>query len=147
MKKVILISSAINENRIAITEDGKLAEYFVETPDKEKFVGNIYLGRITRILPSLNAAFVDIGLKQNAFLHFSDVDERFKQILWDEEPERENLEDGNSFEENSVITEIDNLIDNFKNGNGSSNALLKINALTKGVATRKSIKLKKELFS
>jgi len=125
MKKVILISSAINETRIAITEDGKLAEYFVETPDKEKFVGNIYLGRITRILPSLNAAFVDIGLKQNAFLHFSDVDERFRQILWDEEPERENIEDGTKIDENSVIAEIDSLIENFQNGNGSGNGGLK----------------------
>ncbi len=114
MKRVILISSAINENRIAITEDGKLAEYFVETPDKEKYVGNIYLGRITRILPSLNAAFVDIGLKQNAFLHFSDVDERFRQIIWEEESESPNED------EESVINEIDALIENLDGGNGKS---------------------------
>ncbi|MGC8957896.1 MAG: Rne/Rng family ribonuclease [Candidatus Kapaibacteriota bacterium] len=114
MKRVILISSAINENRIAITEDGKLAEYFVETPDKEKYVGNIYLGRITRILPSLNAAFVDIGLKQNAFLHFSDVDERFRQIIWEEESESTNED------EESVINEIDALIENLDGGNGKS---------------------------
>lgn len=120
MKKVILINSAINETRIAITEDGKLAEYFVETPDKEKFVGNIYLGRITRILPSLNAAFVDIGLKQNAFLHFSDVDERFKQILWEEDAERDSLPENGNGSNNSVITEIDNLIENLENGNGKS---------------------------
>lgn len=120
MKKVILINSAINETRIAITEDGKLAEYFVETPDKEKFVGNIYLGRITRILPSLNAAFVDIGLKQNAFLHFSDVDERFKQILWEEDAERDSFPENGNGSNNSVITEIDNLIENLENGNGKS---------------------------
>ncbi len=119
MKKVILISSAINENRIAITEDGKLAEYFVETPDKEKNVGNIYLGKITRILPSLNAAFVDIGLKQNAFLHFSDVDERFRQIIWEEENEKnENLNQITDVQ-SKIIDEIDSLIENLdgkKNG-------------------------------
>ncbi len=119
MKKVILINSAINENRIAITEDGKLAEYFVETPDKEKNVGNIYLGKITRILPSLNAAFVDIGLKQNAFLHFSDVDERFRQIIWEEENEKnENLNQITDVQ-SKIIDEIDSLIENLdgkKNG-------------------------------
>lgn len=122
MKKIILISSAINENRIAILEDGKLAEYFVETPDKEKYVGNIYLGRITRILPSLNAAFVDIGLKQNAFLHFSDVDERFRQIIWEEENESNSIND-NLTTEDSVIKEIDSLLDNLngKNGKNRSN--------------------------
>lgn len=117
MKKIILISSAINEKRIAITEDSKLAEYFVETPDKEKFVGNIYIGRITRILPSLNAAFVDIGLKQNAFLHFSDVDERFRQIIWDEDTENPANTDNNS----SIINEIDALIENLDSNNGKYN--------------------------
>ncbi|MCX7908836.1 MAG: Rne/Rng family ribonuclease [Ignavibacteria bacterium] len=118
MKKEILISSAINENRIAIVEDGKLVEYFVETPDKEKFVGNIYLGRITRILPSLNAAFIDIGLKQNAFLHFSDVDERFRQIIWEEENESSTNEKNNQNNE-SVIQEIDNLLESLNGKNGT----------------------------
>lgn len=119
MKKVILISSAINENRIAILEDGKLAEYFVETPDKEKYVGNIYLGRITRILPSLNAAFVDIGLKQNAFLHFSDVDERFRQIIWEED--NESTANGDNYSSSdSVIKEIDSLLDSLNGKNGKN---------------------------
>jgi ribonuclease G len=117
MKKVILISSAINENRIAITEDGKLAEYFVETPDKEKYVGNIYLGRITRILPSLNAAFVDIGLKQNAFLHFSDVDERFRHIIWEDESDSA-LENETEEIKSDVLTEIDEIIENLNGNNG-----------------------------
>ncbi len=117
MKKEILISSTLNEVRIAITEDGKLSEYFVELPDKEKFVGNIYLGKITRILPSLNAAFVDIGLNQNAFLHFSDVDERFKQIVFEEDDiiqsEKEDyFSTNNGHKNSSVILEINNLIEN-----------------------------------
>lgn len=120
MKKEILISSTLNEVRIAITEDGKLAEYFVELPDKEKFVGNIYLGKVTRILPSLNAAFVDIGLNQNAFLHFSDVDERFKQVIFDEDEgiqsEKEDYSAINNGNHNSsVITEINSLIEDLSN--------------------------------
>ncbi|MCX7880501.1 MAG: Rne/Rng family ribonuclease [Ignavibacteria bacterium] len=123
MKKEILISSEINEIRIAITEDGHLAEYFVELPDQEKYVGNIYLGRIIRILPSLNAAFVDIGLKQNAFLHFSDIDERFKYVLWDEDEKEittleKDLNPDNGKSERSVINEIDELIENLDNQNG-----------------------------
>lgn len=120
MKKEILISSTLNEVRIAITEDGKLAEYFVELPDKEKFVGNIYLGKVTRVLPSLNAAFVDIGLNQNAFLHFSDVDERFKQVIFDEEEgaqsEKEDYFTSNNGNNNSsVIAEINSLIEDLSN--------------------------------
>lgn len=122
MKKEILISSAINEIRIAITEDGRLAEYFVELPEKEKFVGNIYLGKVDRILPSLNAAFINIGLPQNAFLHFSDVDDRFGQFFFDDEEkslENINSSEGSYSQSNStsVIDEIEKLLANFnKNG-------------------------------
>ncbi len=48
MKKVILINTIAHEVRIAITEDGKLAEFFLDTPDKEKNVGDIYLGRLEK---------------------------------------------------------------------------------------------------
>lgn len=75
MNKKILINSTINEVRIAITEDNQLAEYFIDLPDKEKLLGNIYLGRVNRIVQGLNAAFISIGQKQDAFLHFSDIDE------------------------------------------------------------------------
>lgn len=75
IKKEIFINAALNEIRIAITENGRLAELFWELPEKERHVGNIYLGRVDRIMQGMNAAFVDIGLKQSAFLHFSDVGE------------------------------------------------------------------------
>lgn len=73
MKKDIIINSTANEHRIAILEDGRLAELFVETPDKERNVGDIYLGRIAKVMPGIRAAFIDIGMEQDAFLHFSDV--------------------------------------------------------------------------
>ncbi len=73
MKKVILINSIAEEIRIAFTEDGKLAEFFLDTPDKERNVGNIYLGKVGKVIPGIRAAFIDLGFQQDAFLHFSDI--------------------------------------------------------------------------
>lgn len=73
MKKEIVINSTANEHRIAILEEGKLAELFVETPGKERMVGDIYLGKVAKVMPGIRAAFIDIGLQQDAFLHFSDI--------------------------------------------------------------------------
>lgn len=75
MRKEIIINSAINEVRIAITEEGHLAEYFIEHPDKEKLLGNVYYGKVSKVATGINAAFVNIGLSQDAFLHFSDVED------------------------------------------------------------------------
>jgi len=85
MVRRILISSSATHLRIAITEDGKLVELFTETPDTEHHVGNIYLGRVTKIIQGMNAAFVDIGLDQDAFLHFSDVDSTMEDMATDDE--------------------------------------------------------------
>ncbi|MCK5740883.1 MAG: Rne/Rng family ribonuclease [Chlorobi bacterium] len=87
MKKEIIINATMNEVRIAITEDGKLAELFIELPDKERSIGNIYLGRVTRIIQGLNAAFINIGQKQDGFLHFSDIDESLENIYSEEDDE------------------------------------------------------------
>ncbi len=73
MKKEIIINSTANEIRIAITEDSKLAELFVETPEKERLVGDIYVGKVAKVMPGIQAAFINIGLPQDAFLHFSDI--------------------------------------------------------------------------
>ena len=77
MKKEIIINAGSNQTRIAITEDGRLAEIFVETANKEKLVGDIYLGKVAKVMPGIKAAFIDIGLQQDAFLHFSDIGNRF----------------------------------------------------------------------
>jgi ribonuclease G len=73
MKKEIIINSNSDENRIAIAEDGKLSELFIENEDYEKVVGDIYLGRVAKVIPGIKAAFIDLGFKQDAFLHFSDI--------------------------------------------------------------------------
>jgi ribonuclease G len=90
MKKEIIINVAANETRIAITEDGRLAELFVETANKEKMIGDIYLGRVAKVMPGIKAAFIDLGLQQDGFLHFSDIGNRFEEyaaMLGDEEDE------------------------------------------------------------
>ncbi|MCX7936301.1 MAG: Rne/Rng family ribonuclease [Chlorobi bacterium] len=74
MKQVIYMSHSLDETRIAITEQGELVEYFADVPDRERLVGSIFLGRVQKIVQGMNAAFIDIGLEQDAFLHFSDVD-------------------------------------------------------------------------
>ena len=74
MKKEIVINETADQIRIAITEDSRLAEIFVESPGKERMVGDIHLGKVARVMSGIRAAFIDIGQKQDAFLHFSDVD-------------------------------------------------------------------------
>jgi ribonuclease G len=80
MKKEIIINSAPDENRIAITEDGKLTELFIENEEYEKVVGDIYLGKVAKVIPGIKAAFIDLGFKQDAFLHFSDVGDQAEDL-------------------------------------------------------------------
>lgn len=77
MRNEIIINATANEIRIAITEDKRLAELYVETPEKERMVGDIFLGRVAKVMPGIRAAFIDLGLKQDAFLHFSDIGSTF----------------------------------------------------------------------
>ncbi len=100
MQKEIIINSTANEIRIAITEDGRLAELFVETPEKERMVGDIYLGSVARVMPGIKAAFIDIGMKQDGFLHFSDIGRSlgdYSAMIGDEEEldtDEDNEEEG-----------------------------------------------------
>jgi len=73
LKTEIIINAAIHETRIAILEDGKTVEIWVERPDNERMVGDIYKGKIKAVIPGIQAAFVDIGMEKSAFLHVSDV--------------------------------------------------------------------------
>ena len=74
MKKVILFNATSTEKRVALLEDGKLAEIVVERPEQYRILGNIYRGRVSAILPGIQSAFIDIGMEKSAFLHASDVD-------------------------------------------------------------------------
>ncbi len=81
MGKEIIINAEKEQTRIAILEDGDLAELYIENPENTRTIGNIFLGRVRRIMPSIQAAFIDIGQKQDAFLHFSDLAENLPEWL------------------------------------------------------------------
>ncbi len=72
-EKILLADVTPYQTRVALLEDGDLAEYYVERPGRERLAGNIYKGVVRNILPGMEAAFVDIGLEKNAFLHLGDV--------------------------------------------------------------------------
>ena len=69
----MLVESDPHQTRIAVLEDDRLTEIFVERHRHRGLVGNVYKGRVTRVLPGMQAAFVDVGLERDAFLYVSDV--------------------------------------------------------------------------
>lgn len=73
IKREIIVNAESLETRVAVMEDGHLEEFAIERPTEERIVGSIFKGRIQNIEDGLQAAFVDIGLKKNAFIHFWDM--------------------------------------------------------------------------
>ena len=73
MGSILLINAAGRETRVALVEQGHIAEFYLERKKDKGVVGNIYKGRVVRVLPGMQAAFVDIGLDKAAFLYVSDV--------------------------------------------------------------------------
>ena len=71
----IMINVSFGETRVALLEGGALQELFVERPDDRTLVGRVYQGRVQRVLPGMQAAFVDIGLARTAFLHIDDIEQ------------------------------------------------------------------------
>ena len=69
----ILINWAPQETRVAIVENGAVQELHVERTLERGLVGNIYTGKVARVLPGMQSAFIDIGLERAAFLHVADV--------------------------------------------------------------------------
>ncbi|RMI25504.1 MAG: Rne/Rng family ribonuclease [Calditrichaeota bacterium] len=87
MRKEIIINSTNEDVRVALLENGKLVELFVERPDNERMVGDIYKGRVRKVVPGMQAAFIDIGMQQDAFLHFADMGSNINQLFADIEEE------------------------------------------------------------
>lgn len=93
MEAELLVSRVLGETRVALLEDGVTQEVFLEREHERSVVGNIYRGRITRVLPGMQAAFVEIGLPRAAFLYVDDI------VYDDGDDEREEREDLESDEE------------------------------------------------
>ena len=73
MNKEMIISSNGHETRVAILEDDQLAELFVEREQNRGVVGNVYKGRVSKVLPGMQSSFIDLGLERDGFLYVSDV--------------------------------------------------------------------------
>ena len=80
MNKELIVSSSRHETMAAILEDDQVAEIFIERDRQRGAVGNIYKGRVSKVLPGMQCAFVDIGLERDAFLYVSDVVDTAEQF-------------------------------------------------------------------
>src|SRR5512134_1933649 len=72
MTKELVISTNRHETKLALLEDGQLVEVFFQRSNEYSLVGSIHKGRVTRVLPGMQSAFVNIGLERDAFLYVSD---------------------------------------------------------------------------
>ncbi len=81
MKKELIINATASGTEIALLEDKSLVELHYDNTNAEFGVGDLYLGKIKKVMPGLNAVFVDIGHEKDAFLHYSDLSPKFKTLL------------------------------------------------------------------
>jgi ribonuclease G len=80
MSKEMIISSSAHETRVAILEDDQVAEIFIERERSRGVVGNVYKGRVSKVLPGMQSAFIDLGLERDGFLYVSDVVATFEEF-------------------------------------------------------------------
>ncbi len=81
MARDLIVSTSPEETRVALLEDGVVSELFLEREARRGIVGSIYKGRVTRVLPGMQSAFVDLGIERDAFLHATDVFEELPENL------------------------------------------------------------------
>ena len=81
MNKELIINNTENGVEIALLEDKKLVEIHNEKVDARFNVGDLYLGKVKKIIPGLNAAFVDVGFEKDAFLHYTDLSPYAKSLI------------------------------------------------------------------
>src|SRR5438046_4446431 len=92
MAREIVINATKHESRIAVLDEGQVVELSVERTRHRTIVGNIYKGRVTKVLPGMQSAFVDLGLERDAFLYVSDVIEDLEEYE-SETPDELHLDD------------------------------------------------------
>jgi ribonuclease G len=91
MSTEILINASMHEARAAVVENGVLQELFLERESRRGIISNIYKGRVSRVLPGMQAAFIEIGLERTAFLHASDIFDPRHAETGIEPPRTENI--------------------------------------------------------
>ena len=86
MSTEIIVNSTGRETRVAILENGQLTELHIDRGEGRGYVGNVYYGKVVRVLPGMQAAFVDIGLERAAFLYVGDIFPAFLDMANGDEP-------------------------------------------------------------
>lgn len=81
MKNQIIIHASGKQTRIALLENGELAQLFIESDENQRTVGNIYVARVHKVMSGIRAAFIDMGTPKDAFLHFSDAGDHLKEYV------------------------------------------------------------------
>src|SRR5438128_12561248 len=92
MNKEMIISSRAHDTRVAILEDDQVVEIFIERENQRGVVGNIYKGRVSKVLPGMQSSFVDIGLERDAFLYVTEVVntvEEFEKLAGEDEDDED----------------------------------------------------------
>lgn len=89
MSNELIADIGVCENRVALLEDGELTEISIERPGTERMVGNIYRGKVSSVLPGMQAAFIDIGYEKNAFLYVGDIMAKKDYMDDDDETEQD----------------------------------------------------------
>src|SRR5688572_22850694 len=89
MTKELVVHSTPQETKVAVLEDGVVSELFIEREAHRGIVGSIYKGRVNRVLPGMQSAFVDVGLERDAFLYVADVFEELEENLLSPEEQAE----------------------------------------------------------
>ena len=118
-KKILIDTSNPNETRVAATDEGKLDDFEIESNKKNAVKGDVYLAKITRVEPSLQAAFVDFGGNRNGFLPLTEIhpdyfkipsaDETKLKELLDKQSDNEQLEESEDSIENQQTEKSDEL--------------------------------------
>ena len=116
MKREIVINASTLEVRVALLEDGVLSEFHLERNERQGLVGNLYKGKVTRVLPGMQAAFVEIGLEKAGFLHVSDFHTDVEgfgsaaEVIGEEDVETEPLHDSDSAAPDDIEDGIDGAV-------------------------------------
>ena len=146
-KNILIDTTNTNETRIAVTDNGKLDDFEVESNKKNTVKGDVYLAKITRIEPSLQAAFVDFGSNRNGFLPLTEIHPDYFKIPAADEKKLKELND-KIFSENDLTNEFEDSNEDEKNSeqvNDESNSDEENNVNIKSKS--KPINPKKEYFN
>jgi ribonuclease G len=117
VKREIVINASTLEVRVGLLEDGVLTEFHLERNERQGLVGNLYKGKVTRVLPGMQAAFVDIGLEKAGFLHVSDFHTGVEgfgsaaEVIGEEDVETEPIPDRDSAAPQTIAINDQNITD------------------------------------